>query len=662
MTERGASTVGGPPPRGPLSRKVVDLAKNLLSSLFMAIRTAKIHDPSNAAFETAVQTVFRASEALFSATGGFSIQFVEDTIFLNGSRLRLETSAFSTMRTLRRLMEAQGLGGLELMHPPRVQAIQKLVLGFAPGANLSAEGPELGHEIRMLGVQRLQDERPDIKVDRRVFAVQCYGKLVLAVREQLDRIAAARACDWGQGSAPPRLRIVRVVQDLVELGGDRADFLLRLSTNGQGATPVELHGANTCLLSIVMGHALGLPRQDLVDLAVAALFHHIGAAVDMQGNFTWHPGVAHASLARLLAESGAGHSSYLRALVVGEQPMRAPVSAAVRAHPYARLTKVAAAYDRLVTGFGEGERLHPIGALARLYNADSGDIDRDMVDLLINVLRAFPVGCRVVLDDGATAIVTNQLGGARWDRPIVQIEGPAPRIVDLSVRDGGRFAGRVRGTARWAGQDPSLDGPLDERAVPIEQAASSLDALLEGEDVIPDDLPPLDEAEPYDEALEPGLAFGGSLAEADPDLLSALDPDATLEGPARDLMPDVADLALDAGDLAVPDTQPALQSLPDLEPLGPLSPPDEGGATIVAPSAFEVSATPQPALTTPDAPPPLTTPPPATQRWSELVPDEFGDFEQDPAFDEARLEGLEQLPAHHSDTFDDDDEDDTRSE
>ncbi|CAN0565535.1 unnamed protein product, partial [Laminaria digitata] len=88
-----------------LSRKAADLSKNLLSALFMAVRTAKIHDPSNAAFENAVQSVFRSAQALFQATGGFSLRFVEDTVFVNGSRLRFDASAYSTVRTLRHLME-----------------------------------------------------------------------------------------------------------------------------------------------------------------------------------------------------------------------------------------------------------------------------------------------------------------------------------------------------------------------------------------------------------------------------------------------------------------------------------------------------------------------------------------------------------------------------
>jgi hypothetical protein len=595
--------VNTPPARRPtVSKKAQDLARNLLSALFMAVRTAKIHDPSNEAFENAVQAVFRSAEALFAATGGFTVQFVEDSVFLNGSRMRFETGSFATMRTLRRLMEAEGLGGLELMRPPSVVTIRNLIGLFTPGAK-AEPARELAQEIRMLGVQRVVDDRPDIRVDRRVFAVQCYGKLLLAVREQVERIAQARACDWAAQVAPPRLRLVRVVQDLVELGADRADFLLRMSTNRKGAGEVELHGANTCLLAIVLGHALGLPRPDLVDLAVAALFHHIGAPVDPAGRFTATPNTAHASLARLVAESGVGTSSYLRTLIIGEQPLPAAPPSGARPHPYARLVKVAATFDRLAGGVGSMQPpLHPLAALARMHNAGAPELDRDLVDLLMNVLRAFPVGARVVLDSGEVATVLNQLGGARWDRPLVQIDGSPPRLMDLSLREGGRFLNRVASTARFAGLEAGVEDPMDEQAVPVVRDTADLAALLEGEDVIPDDLPAFDD-EDDDEAEPSTLAEGDLFPPTQPDLHGLSDEP---EPAARPRFSSVVD------DLAAPPILPSA--------LAAGSWADAAGGT------------------TEDVPGPARDD--DAVGWGPLVPDE------------AVLERLEQHPGHHPDTFD----------
>lgn len=505
----GTKTALRPRPTGAaLSRKSLDLARNFLSALFMGVRTAQIHDPSNRAFENGVQMVHRAAEALYASTGGFSVQFVEDSAFLNGTRLRFEGGTFASMRTLRRLLESQGLGGIEMKSSPSHEAVRKLILLFSPKVQSTeaVSRDELAKDdIGVLGVQRFADGKREMRVDRRIFAVQCYAKLLLALREQLERAARERTADWGVSHGPPRLRAVRVIQDLIELCGDRADFLLRMAFNATGAAQVELLGVNGCVLSIALGHALQLERHDLVDLAVAALFSPIGAPTRADGRIVLGPQVLHASVGRLLGEGGVGRVSYTRALVIGEQALLLE-GRRDRVHLYARLVTVATAFVQLVGGFGEEGTppLHPLDALARLHNDGGVRFDTDLVDLLMNVLRAYPVGCEVTLESGAAAVVTSHAGGSRWDRPLVSVDSSPPRVFDLMLREDGRFVDRIVGTRRFLGAPESgMQVLAESHAAPALDAAALLD-VLEGEDVIPEEAPPILELSP--DLLDPADA------------------------------------------------------------------------------------------------------------------------------------------------------------
>jgi len=96
-----------------LSPKAIELGRGFLSALFMGLRTAQIHDSSNKAFERAVQNVRTAAEGLYSATGGFSVSFVDESAFLNGVRLRFDGTTFDAMVTLRHILEQKDLGGIE---------------------------------------------------------------------------------------------------------------------------------------------------------------------------------------------------------------------------------------------------------------------------------------------------------------------------------------------------------------------------------------------------------------------------------------------------------------------------------------------------------------------------------------------------------------------
>lgn len=493
--------------RQDLSEKSLEQGRNFLSALFMAVRTAQIHDPGNKAFVHAVDMVHRSAEVLFTSTGGFSVQFVEDVAFLNGLRLRFETSAFAAVRTLRRIFEQHDLGGIAMRTPPSRTAIHRLILLFATSRSGEPEvtKEDLGDlEIGLLGVQQFADRAGNVQVDRRVFAVQCYAKLVLAVREQVERLRAAARNTGSETGKPPRLRAVRVIQDLVELCGERPDFLLRLSSNRHGASPIELAGANACTLAIAIGYAIGFDRQSLVDLGVAGLFHHLDTGlgrpipVDATG--------APAAIAQLLSEGGVGSSSYTRAFVVAERPtLDGQPRPATEAHPFSRLLGVVVAYDQLISGFGRAEPSHPLDALAFLYN-DEARFDRRLVDLLINVLRAFPAGVEVLLDDGRPARVHTQAGGSRWDRPVVSILGESPQQVDLMVRRDGRFLHRIVATRVFVEAGASREGSLPVTHRPPLRTTNGSPPELSEDDLRStlEDLAPPEGADPFDEAISEG--------------------------------------------------------------------------------------------------------------------------------------------------------------
>lgn len=447
-----------------LSAKALELGKSFLTALFMAIRTGQIHDVSNRAFEHGLNQLNEAALGLYAATGGFTVRFVESSVILNSVRLRFEGRTFDTMSTLRAMLESHGLGGIQVRTQPTFEAMQKLVLLFAPGQSQSKSGftPADLAEVELLGLQRFQDESDEeLKVDRGVMAVQLYAKAILAVREQNERVAkerdALRAAD-----DVPTLRAVRIVQDLVELSGDRLDFLLRLAGNHEGAPIEELHPANACVLSIALGHALGVPRADLVDLGMAALFSELGALSpeDLSSR-----AAAHRSFARLLAAGGSPRSIELRAVAALESAVHpdevsAWGKARPRRHLYGRILNVAKSYDRLTAGLlpPGSPPLMPLEALAVLLNDQGGRTDPRLADLLMNLLRAYPKGILVELDSGERVRVESQQQSARWDRPVVQRSADGA-LFDLMEQVDGRFSRRIAGSVWSAGAPTAVIEP-----------------------------------------------------------------------------------------------------------------------------------------------------------------------------------------------------------
>lgn len=541
-----------------ISTKAMELARNFLSALFMGVRTAQLHDPSNKAFENAVRSVRDTAQALVTATGGFSIQFVEDSAFLNGARIRFEGGVFESMRKLRAILETKDLGGIEMQSVPNVAAVQSLLLLFAPAAGKEAEASKTelaGQQINILGVQKFADGNKGLKIDRRLFAAQCYAKLILALREQFERAAAAAS---GEVIRAPRLRAVRVVQDLVELCSDRMDFLLKLGMNRTGASRDEVHGANTAVLSIAMGHAMGIVRQDLVDIGMAALFHRV-SAVETTGSEAERER-SRAAFGRLLNAGRSGRSGWLRAVIAAEQGVIAgeqlPWGAArPTAHAYSRIVGVASGYARLTLGIDVRAPLEPLDALGRMLRDQKGRWDQSLVDLLINLLRSYPVGCEVRLDNGEHAVVKSQIAGSRWDRPIVAIGDP-PRRLDLMRQDQGRFLARIVETVY------PPENPVQHFGEPEITAEEDIPLVV-----------PVDNAELGD--------------------VVALPLDETVTKPAADLdLSDRTQPAMDTGDLSIDDApfrfdsvQPGPEVALDLvlAPPAPSVPPEDDDRSFVEP-------------------------------------------------------------------------------
>lgn len=502
MTAGGNETDGPEPPAAAeLSAQAITAGQSFLWALLSAIRAA-VHNPTEASLDQAAANVLQSAEALHNATGGFSIRFSEHAALLNGVRLSFEGGTYGKM--LRERLESKGLTGIGMNKPPSIHAVRKLLGLFVQDPKLFAErggsgvtrtatpvpsprvdsAPSAVPVVRGRPLERSsQSQAAIVPADRRTQVVRTWGKLCLAVHEQLFPVPLeADGLLGAEGTSPPRIRPVRAIQELVATVAAQPDLLLALATLRTETISLEVCATNAAVLSVLLGQALGLPRKALVDIGVAALLHVTGTRPsDAVGDPSLGAGpqtedtsaVLRRAVARLLAEPGPGRASQTRAFITAEL---SPAKEARDAHLFSRIVRVAIAYSELTSGLGVGvasagrdpsgapePELDPRDALKRLQ-ADGGRFDPRLVDLLMNLLRAFPLGTEVVLDSGERAVVIGI--GASWDRPVVQTASAPPRRIDLAARVEERFPATIAGTRRFL--DPISE---DSRASPAGRPA-----------------------------------------------------------------------------------------------------------------------------------------------------------------------------------------------
>jgi len=99
-------------------------------------------------------------------------------------------------------------------------------------------------------------------------AVRTYSYALHSLKEVADKITDNRATGLGQS--------VQMVQHMVDMVINDDNVLLDLSTIHDYDDYTFTHSVNVCILSLCLGHRIGLSKVPLARLGLCALFHDIG--------------------------------------------------------------------------------------------------------------------------------------------------------------------------------------------------------------------------------------------------------------------------------------------------------------------------------------------------------------------------------------------------
>jgi HD-GYP domain-containing protein (c-di-GMP phosphodiesterase class II) len=461
---------------------VQNLARLLIMQLHMVLRTFRIHEPGNQALLVATENLRDTINTLWAAMdGAVRLQMVEGVAYLNDLRVRLDPTLKSQVDHLQAEFARRRMGGIGFTRPVDAEALR----GFLLALTRPVESDEDVHQLKesllqwrdlaleLLDVRTFVDETgadESLRVDRRTFALQSYAKAVVAVRELVGALRA--------GAEPPsRLNATRIVQDLVDVGTERVNFLLKLGAIKTADSYAYNHAVNTCILSLVIGRALGVSRVELVNLGVSALFADIGFAL-MDPEIIDQPRQlepaerteVQAAMLRQIRATFAGHrvndSMMLRLVVAYEhhQPFHDPERKA-RLHPYSRIVAVADAFDALTTPRPWRDGVAADEALEILSQEAGRRFDPLVVKVLVNLLGVYPLGAPVELETGELAVIYHTSHEPEaFDRPWVKVlrdaEGRPVRrtlIRNLATVEGAE--GRIRRLlppAEVEGLDPAM--------------------------------------------------------------------------------------------------------------------------------------------------------------------------------------------------------------
>ena len=279
------------------------------------------------------------------------------------------------------------------------------------------------------------------------------------LRQTADAVAADQRVDL-EGS-------LQVVEQLTDSITEDPIQALLATTVKSFDEYTYYHMVNVCMLSIALGYAVGLSREQLLLLGLGGLLHDVGK-VKVPQDVLQHAGDLNEEQWRLIQRhpvDGAGlifvtsgELFHPAASIVLEHhsgfDLHGYPGLSGRPHPSvpARLASVADVFDAVTTNRSYRQAEDRMRALDILQSASGSGFDPNMVSVFTKLLGRVPVGSLVTLSTGAVGLVVRS-SEHEPSRPVVQLVLDAerhavePEEIDLSARGpGGSFLIDIEGT------------------------------------------------------------------------------------------------------------------------------------------------------------------------------------------------------------------------
>ena len=458
------------------------LGKRFVRAFFLVHKTASNYAAGHPALSQPVAELVEIINDFERRREEAQLVYHDEALFVGDNRLRPDAAGFDAFFTTMRLLKRCKIGSVTFTGRAGNAEIETWFGLLREIYAALAEDPcgELLKRMSAAGLSGVEVEPPARRgvapdattaADAKARAKGIYAQTLDAISEVMGHVKIGKAL---------RLkRAKRVVQTMV-------DQLLAAEANLLGLTNLRCHdeytynhSVNVGILSMAVGQRIGLGRNSLVDLGMAAIFHDIGksciplailnktTALDDQ---EWavmrrHPvfGVREllklkgldALTARIMQGAFEHHLSLDGS---GYPPVAYPQGVSISG----RIIAIADCYDALTSSRVYRREAETPDATLRYILQKSGAIyDPILAKLFVNALGLYPVGTLCQLSTGELAVVfESHPDPEEWERPLVKI---------IATADGEPVDGAVVDLAE-PGAEQSISRTLDARRHGIDVA------------------------------------------------------------------------------------------------------------------------------------------------------------------------------------------------
>lgn len=441
-----------------------DAPKHIINTFAIIIRNAQIHDLNNIAVKNAVEKFMAILNPITAKNGILTLDLIGEFFFINQTRIRYSMEYLLNFDFLLREFKKRKLGSITFNNPLTTHDLQTFLSFFISSAFSEEPFEALSEGTRHIvsievGPPKTLRDREEGEYDIRKDVKKTYFNAVSFTKGVMNRIKS--------GEKVSIKKAKRVVESIVDIMLEQDEFLIAMTAIKDYDEYTYHHSVNVSILSVTLGHRLGLGKKALTELGLVALFHDIGKLevppeiLNKPTNFNedeWAIIKKHPiwSLMAILKLKGIDSLSIRAAIVAFEHHLNYDItgypklSRLVKTDLYTRVVSIADQYDGMTSSRVYARiAMAPDKALSVMTERAGTQIDPLLFKFFVNMIGFFPIGSLVLLDTKELGLVYGN-NTAFPDRPRVmivtdsngnRIEGHA---ADLSEKDGsGRYLRKI---------------------------------------------------------------------------------------------------------------------------------------------------------------------------------------------------------------------------
>ncbi|MEF9475958.1 MAG: HD domain-containing protein, partial [Candidatus Mariimomonas ferrooxydans] len=392
------------------------ITRDLINYLAVAMKTAQLHHPDNIAVLNAIKKFLTILNPLLSE-GAVTLELVGEFFHVDGNRVRYSMEYIFNYDFLAREFKKRDLGTIVFEEVLKENDIKDLLSALM--SSVFSETPfeklfdtvEAIPNISIMELKKVKDD--NVEIDRKKIVKKTYFNAVSLTKSISNRI--------GSGEKISLKKAKRVMESITNLIIKEESMLLGMTTIKDYDEYTYNHSVNVSILSITLGHRLGLSRKTLLDLGLSALLHDMGKIevpkeiLNKPVDFTeedWeiimkHPAWGALAVFRMKGIDKSSMSAFICAFehhinydLSGYPKLRNKITQ----HLFSRIITIADQYDAMTSSRVYSRiPIPPDKALSIIVERGGTQLDPALLKIFINMVGTYPLGSLVMLD-------TNELG------------------------------------------------------------------------------------------------------------------------------------------------------------------------------------------------------------------------------------------------------------